>query len=149
MKVILQQDVRDHGKKGQMVEVSDGYARNFLFPRKLAIPATADNINTMKQREKARLKQMEEEKAAAIATAARLEGCAVKISAKAGDNGKLFGSVTAKEISEALEAQCGISVEKNRIVIPEPIKSYGTFEIKCKLGYEITGKINVVIAEAK
>ncbi len=149
MKVILQQDVRDHGKKGQMVEVSDGYARNFLFPRKLAIPATADNINTMKQREKARLKQIEEEKAAAAATAEKLQGCVVKVSAKAGDNGKLFGSVTAKEISDALESQYGITVEKNRIVIAEPIKSFGTYEVKCKLGYEISGVINVVISEAK
>ena len=149
MKVILQQDVRDHGKKGQMVEVSDGYARNFLFPRKLAIPATADNINTMKQREKDRLKQIEEEKAAAAATAEKLQGCVVKVSAKAGDNGKLFGSVTAKEISDALESQYGITVEKNRIVIAEPIKSFGTYEVKCKLGYEISGVINVVISESK
>ena len=149
MKVILQQDVRDHGKKGQLVDVSDGYARNYLFPRKLAVPATSDNINTMKQREKARQKQIEEEKANAIATAAKLEGCVIKISAKAGENGKLFGSVTAKEISDALETQCGISVEKNRIVISEPIKSFGTYEVKCKLGYEVSGIINVVIAEAK
>ena len=149
MKVILQQDVRDHGKKGQMVDVSDGYARNFLFPRKLAIPATADNINIMKQKEKARIKQMEEEKANAIANAAKLEGCVVKIAAKAGENGKLFGSVTAKEISDALEAQCGISIEKNRIVIADPIKSFGTFEVKCKLGYEVSGTIHVIITESK
>ena len=92
---------------------------------------------------------IEEEKAAAAATAEKLQGCVVKVSAKAGDNGKLFGSVTAKEISDALESQYGITVEKNRIVIAEPIKSFGTYEVKCKLGYEISGVINVVISEAK
>lgn len=102
MKVILQQDVKGQGKKGQMVEVSDGYARNFLLPRKLAVSATADNINTMKQQEKARKAQEAAEKAQAEATAKQLEGLMVKITAKAGEGGRLFGAVTAKEISEAL-----------------------------------------------
>ncbi|MGM9522542.1 MAG: 50S ribosomal protein L9 [Oscillospiraceae bacterium] len=149
MKVILQQDVKDHGKKGQMVEVSDGYARNFLFPRKLAVAATADNINTMKLKEKARLKQIAEEKAKATETAKKLESCVVKVMARAGENGKLFGSVTSKEISEALEAQCGISIEKNRIVVSDPIKAFGSYQVKCKLGHEISGVINVLITEAK
>ncbi len=147
MKVILQQDVKDHGKKGQLAEVSDGYARNYLFPRKLAVPATADNLNTMKLREAARQKQLETEKAQAKEIAARLEGCAVKIPARAGEGGRLFGSVTPKDIADALEAQHGIALEKNRIVIAEPIKSFGTFEVKAKLGHEITGKINVIITE--
>lgn len=147
MKVILQQDVKDHGKKGQLVDVSDGYARNYLFPRKLAVPATADNLNTMKLREAARQKQLETEKAQAREIAAKLEGCAVKISARAGEGGRLFGSVTPKDIADALEAQHGIALEKNRIVIADPIKSFGTFEVKAKLGHEITGKINVIITE--
>ncbi|MCD7843663.1 MAG: 50S ribosomal protein L9 [Clostridiales bacterium] len=149
MKVILQQDVKDHGKKGQMVEVSDGYARNFLFPRKLAVPATADNINAMKLKEKARLKQIEEEKAKANEISKKLESCVVKVAARAGENGKLFGSVTSKEISEALESQCGISIEKNRIVVSDPIKAFGSYQVKCKLGHEISGVINVLITETK
>ncbi len=149
MKVILQQDVRDQGKKGQMVEVSDGYARNFLFPRKLAVPATADAMNTMKLKEKARLRQIEEEKALAQENAKKLEGVVVKISAKAGENGKLFGSVTNKDISDALRAQHGIEVEKGRIVIADPIKAYGPYDVKCKLGYEITGTVHLLITEMK
>ena len=149
MKVIFQQDVRGQGKKGELKEVSDGYARNFLLPRKLAVEATTDNLNTMRLREKARAKQMAEEKSAAEAAAKKLEGIVVKISAKAGAGGKLFGSITSKEISDELQSQFGISIEKNKIVQPEPIKSYGSFSVKCKLGYEITGTINVVVSEAK
>ena len=149
MKVIFQQDVRGQGKKGELKEVSDGYACNFLLPRKLAVEATTDNLNTMRLREKARAKQMAEEKAAAEAAAKKLEGIVVKISAKAGAGGKLFGSITSKEISDELQSQFGISIEKNKIVQPEPIKSYGSFSVKCKLGYEITGTINVVVSEAK
>lgn len=147
MKVILQQDVKGQGKKGQMVEVSDGYARNFLMPRKLAIAATADNMNTMKLQEKARLQQIENEKAEAKEIAAKLEGIVVKIKAKAGAGGKLFGSVTNKEISEALEKQHGIVIEKNKILLADAIKGFGTFTAKCKLGHEISGTINFVVAE--
>ena len=149
MKVILQQDVRDHGKKGQMVEVSDGYARNYLLPHKLAVPATADNINAMRLKQKALEKQIEREKEAAVETSKKLDGCIVKISAKAGESGKLFGSVTAKEISDALSSQCGISVEKNRIVLSEPIKSFGSYDVKCKLGHEVTGTAHIIITESK
>ena len=105
MKVILQQDVKDHGKKGAIVNVSDGYARNYLFPRGLAIAATADNLNTIKQQEKQKARQMELEKAEANETKARLEGVLVKIPASAGKNGKLFGSITTKEISDELKRQ--------------------------------------------
>ncbi len=149
MKVILQQDVRDHGKKGQMVEVSDGYARNYLFPRKLAVPATADAVNTMKLKEKARLRQIEEEKARATENAKRLESLVVKISAKAGEGGRLFGSVTNKDVSDALKEQFGIDIEKSRIIIAEPIKAYGSYEVKCKFGYEINGTVHLLITEAK
>ncbi len=149
MKVILQQDVRGQGKKGQMVEVSDGYARNFLLPRKLAVEATAENINTMKMQDKAKAARMAEEKAAAEAAAERLKSCQVKIKARAGQGGRLFGSITSKEISEELKAQHGIDVNKSKIILSEPIKSFGSFEVKCKLGSEVTGTIYVLAAEDK
>lgn len=148
MKVILQQDVRGQGKKGELKEVSDGYARNFLFPKKLAVEATADNINTMKLQEKARQEQIAREKAEAKENADKLKECVVKISAKAGSNGKLFGAVTSKEISDALAAQCGIEIEKNKIVQSEPIKTYGTFEVKVKFGYEISANLKIMVVEA-
>lgn len=149
MKVILQQDVKGHGKKGQMVEVSDGYARNFLLPRKLAVEASAENINTMKMQDKAKKAKEAEEKAQAQAIAQQLQGCQVKISAKAGQGGRLFGSVTSKEISEGLKAQHSLDINKTKIVLPDPIKSFGSFEVKCKLGHEITGTIHVLVAEQK
>ncbi len=148
MKVILQQDVKGQGKKGQLVDVSDGYARNFLLPKKLAVPATAENVNTMKQQEKARLAQQAAEKAEAEATAKKLEGISVTLSAKAGDGGRLFGAVTAKEISEALSAQHGLSIAKTKIVLDEPIKSCGGYQLKVKLGYEVTGTLKVQVNEA-
>ncbi|NLM84906.1 MAG: 50S ribosomal protein L9 [Clostridiales bacterium] len=147
MKVILLQDIKALGKKGQVVEVADGYARNYLLPRKLAQEATADNINAAKMKEKARLKKLEEEKAQAMAIAEKLKACQVHIRAKAGGAGKLFGSVTSKEIADALQEQCGITIEKNKIVQDEPIKTFGAFEVKCKLGFEITGTINVLVTE--
>jgi len=149
MKVILQQDVKGQGKKGEAVEVSDGYARNFLLPRKLAVQATPENLVVMKQQEKAKQKKLEAEKAAALEIASKLEGVQVKIQAKAGGpGGKLFGSVTTKEISEALHEQHGIEIEKNKIVQEEHIKAFGPYEIKCKLGHEITGVIQVLVIEA-
>ena len=147
MKVILQQDVRGQGKKGQLVEVSDGYARNFLLPKKLAVTATAENVNTMKQQEKAKKAQEAAEKAEAEATAKQLEGLMVKIHAKAGEGGRLFGAVTAKEVSEALAAQHGVNIPKAKLVLDEPIKSCGSYAIKAKLGYEVVGAVNVVVAE--
>ena len=149
MKVILQQDVKGKGKKGQMIEASDGYARNFLIPKKLAVPATTDNINTMKLQEKAKQAQIEREKAEAREIVKKLESCVVKVSSKAGAGGKLFGSVTNKEVSDALKAQFDITIEKQKIVVAEPIKSFGTYELKCRMGYEITGTIHLVVAEAK
>ena len=147
MKVILQQDVRGQGKKGQMVEVSDGYARNFLLPKKLAVTATPESINTMKQQEKAKKAQMAAEKAEAEAVSKKLEGLMVKISAKAGEGGRLFGAVTGKEISDALAAQHSIAIPKTKLVLDEPIKSCGSYQIKAKLGYEVSGTINVLVVE--
>ena len=147
MKVILQQDVKGQGKKGELKEVSDGYARNFLFPKKLAVEATADNINTMKLQEKAKQAQIAKEKAEAKENAEKLKECTVKISAKAGSNGKLFGAVTSKEISDALAAQFNIEIEKNKIVQAEPIKTFGSFEVKVKLGHEISATLKVMVVE--
>ncbi|MCI8870611.1 MAG: 50S ribosomal protein L9 [Lawsonibacter sp.] len=149
MKVILQQDVKGQGKKGQLVEVSDGYARNFLMPRKLAVAATAENLNTMKQQDKARKAQEAAEKAEAEAAAKKLEGLMVKLSARAGEGGRLFGAVTAKEISEALSQQHGMNIAKTKIVLDEPIKACGSYQLKCKLGYEVTGTLNVLVTESK
>ena len=147
MKVILQQDVKGQGKKGQSVEVADGYARNFLFPKKLAVPATADNMNAMRIKERARLAQLERDKAEAIEMAKKLESCIVKISAKSGGAGRLFGAVTSKEIAEALSEQCGITIEKNKIVQTEPIKTFGSYEVKCRFGFEISGIIHLIVTE--
>ena len=148
MKVILQQDIKGQGNKGQLVDVSDGYARNFLLPRKLAVAATQENMATMKQQEKARLRKLENDKAAALEIASKLQSIVVKIPARSGGaGGKLFGAVTSKEISEALLEQHGIELEKNKIVQEEHIKTFGPYEIKCKLGFEINGIINVLVVE--
>ena len=145
MKVILQQDVRGKGKKGQMIEVAEGYARNFLLPRNLAVLATADAMNTMKLQAKADA----EAKAAAQELAGKLKGCQVKIAAKGGAGGKLFGAVTAKEISEQLKAQHDMELDSKKLVLAEPIKTFGSFEVKAKLGFEITGTVYVLVCEEK
>ena len=147
MKVILQQDVKGHGKKGQTVEVSDGYARNYLIPRKLALVATADNLNNAKQQEKAKLRRIEQEKDLAREVAAKLEAIVVKVTAKAGEGGRLFGSVTSAEISDALLKQHDIVIEKNKLVLDEHIKTFGAYTIKAKLGHEISGSVNVIVTE--
>lgn len=149
MKVILLQDVKGQGKKGQRVDVSDGYARNFLIPKNLAMVETADKVNALNLQEKARLAKIEKEKKEALEVAEKLKSCVVKVPAKAGTGGRLFGAVTSKEISECLNEQYGISIEKNRIIQAEPIKAFGSFEVKYKLGFEITGTINIVVTEIK
>ncbi len=146
MKVILQQDVRGKGKKGEMIEAAEGYARNYLLPRKLAIPATPDAINTMKLQDAARRKEEAANRAAAVETADKLRGKTVKVSAKGGESGKLFGAVTGKEISEALAAQFGVEVAKQQLVL-DPIKTFGTHEIKAKLGYEVSASFSVQVVE--
>lgn len=147
MKVIFNTDVKGQGKKGEMKEVSDGYARNYLLPRNLATPATADNINAMKLREKAKAAQIAKEKALALENAKKLEAVQVTIKAKAGNGGRLFGAVTSQEISKALKEQFDMDIEKNKIVQAEPIKTFGSFSVKAKLGYEIIGSINVLVVE--
>ena len=148
MKVIFNVDVKGKAKKGELKEVSDGYARNYLLPRKLASEATADNINALKLKEKAKAAQMAREKAEAEANAAKLGEITVTIRAKAGGAGKLFGAVTSQEIRAALKEQHGIEIEKNKIVQAEPIKTFGAYQIKAKLGYEVSGTINVLVIEA-
>ncbi|MEF9970906.1 MAG: 50S ribosomal protein L9 [Oscillospiraceae bacterium] len=149
MKVIFLTDVRGHGKKDEMKEVSDGYGRNYLLPRKLAVEATADSLNAMKLKEKAKANQLAHDKAVAQETAARLESLIVKIPAKAGAGGKLFGSVTSKEISDGLQKQFDLIIDKNKIVQADPIKAFGSYSIKCKLGFEVYGTINVMVTEEK
>ena len=149
MKVILQQDVKGQGKKGQMVEVSEGYGRNFLLPRKLAIPATADAINTMNLKEKAKKAEEARMKAEAQEIAEKLKECTVNLTAKAGNGGRLFGAVTTKEISDGLKAQYGMEVPKQKLVLDEPIKAFGSYQVKAKLGFEISGTVYVSVFEEK
>ena len=149
MKVIFNTDVKGQGKKGEMKEVSIGYARNYLIPRGLASEATADNINALKLKEKAKAAQMAREKAEAEENAKKLEGIQVIIRAKAGSSGKLFGAVTSQEISDALKEQHSIDIEKNKIVQADPIKTFGSYQVKAKLGYEVNGTINLLVVEDK
>ena len=148
MKVILTQDVKGKGKKGQMIEVSDGYARNFMLPRKMAIEATADAINTMKMNDKATAERIAREKAEALDISNKLRAIVLVVKAKGGGAGRLFGSVTNQEIADALEKNQNIKLDKRKIVISDPIKSVGTYTVTCKLGYEISAPLTVKIEEA-
>ena len=147
MKVILTADVKGQGKKGELKEVSEGYARNYLIPRGLAMKATADNLNALALKEKAKAAQAAKEKAQAQEHAKQLESCVVKVKARGGENGELFGSVTNKEVADALKEQYGIELEKNRILLEENIKSFGSYELRCKLGYEVSGTIHLLVVE--
>ena len=148
MKVILTQDVKGKGKKGQMLEISDGYARNYLLPRKLAVEATADAVNTMRMNDKAAAEKAAKERAEALDVSHRLREMTLVVTAKGGGAGRLFGSVTNQEIADALAAKTGITLDKRKIVISDPIKSVGTYTVTCKLGYEITAPLTVKIEEA-
>ena len=148
MKVILLQDVKGKGKKGQMLEVSDGYARNFMLPKKLAVEATADAINTMRMNDKAAAEKAAKERAEALEIAKQLKELILVVTAKGGGAGRLFGSVTNQEIADALKAKTGIALDKRKIVIADPIKSIGTYTVTCKLGYEINAPLTVKIEEA-
>ena len=148
MKVILLQDVKGKGKKGQMIEVSDGYARNFMLPKKLAIEATPDAINTMRMNDKATQERIAREKAEALALSKQLREMTLTVTCKGGGNGRLFGSVTNQEIADALAKASGIKLDKRKIVISDTIKNVGTYTVTCKLGYEITAPLTVKIEEA-
>ena len=147
MKVILQQDVANQGKKGELVTVSDGYARNYLFPRKLAAEATAGAIHAYNLEQKAKQDKKAHDKAKAQAAAERLKVCTVKISAKAGSTGRLFGAVTGQEIAAALKEQFGLEVDKRQLALDEHIKTYGIHPVKVKLGHEVSTVIQVEVGE--
>ena len=147
MKVILQQDIRGKGKRGQMIEVSDGYARNYMLPRKLAVEATADNVNTMRMNDKALAERQAKERAEAVEISKRLREITVTVACKGGGAGRLFGSVTSQEVADSLKAQTGIEIDRRKIVLTEPIKTVGQFTVKCKLGYEITGDLRLNVVE--
>ena len=149
MKVILKADVKGKGKKGQMIEVAEGYARNFLMPKGLAVPATADAVNTMRLQEKAKAKADAEAKAAATEIAEKLKGIQVKVPSKGGEGGKLFGAVTGREIAAALKEQHGVDIDSKKLVLDEPIKSFGSYQVKAKLGFEISGAVYVIVTEEK
>ena len=147
MKVIFLQDVRGQGKKGQMVDVSDGFARNFLFPRKLAVEATADNVNTMRMNDKAKKEKEQRAREEAAAVSARLRELTLTVYAKGGGAGRLFGSVTSQEISDALKAQEDIDLDRRKIVIEDSIKTVGLYTVKVKLGFGIDAPLKVEVKE--
>ena len=148
MKVILMQDVKGKGKKGQMIEVSDGYARNYMLRRKIAVEATADAVNTMRMNDKAAAEKAAKERAEAMEISKKLRDMTLVVTAKGGGAGRLFGSVTNAEIADALAKKTGIKLDKRKIVIADPIKNVGTYTVTCKLGYEITAPLTVKIEEA-
>ena len=148
MKVILLQDVKGKGKKGQLLEVSDGYARNFMLPKKLAIEATPDAVNTMRMNDKAAAEKAAKERAEALEISKKLREMTLTVTAKGGGAGRLFGSVTNQEIADALKSSSGIALDKRKIVVSDPIKNVGTYTVTCKLGYEISAPLTVKIVEA-
>ena len=147
MKVILLTDVKGKGKKGQMIEVSDGYARNYMLPRKLAQEATADAVNTMRMNDKATAERQAKERAEAVAISKQLRELTLVVKAKGGGAGRLFGAVTTTEIADALKKNAGITIDKRKLVLDENIKNVGTYTVKAKLGYEIVGQFSVKIEE--
>ncbi len=148
MKVLLLADVKGQGKKDQIVEVSDGYARNFLFPKKLAMAADAKVMSEAKSKEESRQFKLKEEKAAAKALADKLSALTVRIGASSGGDGRLYGSITSKDIAEQLKAQHKIDIDKRKLVLSENIKSFGTYEVEVKVYPEISAKLKVTVAEA-
>ena len=147
MKVILLADVKGQGKKNDVIEVSDGYGKNFLIPRKLAKPADAQSLNDVKVKEAARVYRIETEKKEARALAEKLKSLQVKIPASSGADGRLYGSITSKDIVEKLKADTGIDIDKRKVVMGDPIKAYGKYEVEVKLYTEVTGKINLLVCE--
>ena len=147
MKVILLADVKGQGKKNDVIEVSDGYGKNFLIPRKLAKVADAQSLNDVKTQESARLYRIEAEKKEARALAEKLTAIVVKVPASSGADGRLYGSITSKDIVEKLQADHKINIDKRKLVLSDPIKAYGKYEIEVKLYPEVTGKINVLVCE--
>lgn len=149
MKVILKQDVKGLGKVEQMVEASDGYARNFLLPRGLAVEASATNVNIMKTKKEAETNKKEREIAQAKELAKKIKNITITLKVKAGENGKLFGSITSKDIVEAMKSQQKLEIDKKKLIMPDALKSVGTFEVEVKLYPEISSKFTVNIESLK
>ena len=147
MKVVLTQDVKAQGKKGQLIDVSDGYARNFLIPKKLAVEANTKNMEELKNAETSKRIQEEKELKAAKDAAAKLESCMVKIQRSCGADEKLYGSVGTKDISDALSEQFGLEIDKRKIQLDDPIKAYGSYTVNVKLHRDVLGKINFVVTK--
>lgn len=147
MKVILLEDVKKLGKKGEVVEVSDGYARNFVLPKKLGVEANGKNMNDLKLQNAKKERIAKENLAAAQEMAALMEKDQVVVSIKAGEGGRTFGSVSSKEIAQSYKEQCGREIDKKKIILPEPIKSFGVFEVGVKLHPQVTGKLKVKVTE--
>ena len=148
MKVILLKDVKGTGKKGEVKEVSDGYARNFVLPKKLGVEATGKNMNDLKLQKANEEKVAKEHLEAAQAFAKEMENDHVVVSIKAGEGGRTFGSVSSKEIATAYKEQCGKEIDKKKIILPEPIKSFGVYEVAVKLHPKVTGTLKVKVQEA-
>jgi len=148
MEVVLLEDVKSLGKKGQIVKVNEGYARNFILPKKLGVEATAKNLNDLKLQKANAEKVAAQQLATAKELGAKLEAASVTLSIKAGDNGKAFGSVSGKEIAKAIEEQLGLVVDKKKLVLPEPLKTFGTHEVPVKLHKDVTAKLAVKVTEA-
>lgn len=147
MKIILLKDVKGQGKKDDVINVSDGYARNFLIPKGLGREADNQLMNDIKNRESARLHKIETEKAEAHALAEKLSGILLKITASSGADGKLYGSITTKDISEKLSADYGISIDKRKLVLTDPIRAYGNYTVEAKLYTDISAKVNVLVCK--
>lgn len=147
MKVVLLADVKGQGKKDQLINVSDGYARNFLFPKKLAIPADAQVMNEIKNKEEAKAFHEKEERKVASDLSERLAGIVLKIKCSSGGDGRLYGAVTAKDIAEKMESDFGIVLDKRKILLPEQIRSYGTYSVEVRLYADISGKFTVLVHE--
>jgi len=148
MKVILLEDVKSLGKKGEVVNVNDGYARNFVLPKKLGVEATGKNMNDLKLQKANEEKVAKEHLEAAQAFAKEMENDHVVVSIKAGEGGRTFGSVSSKEIATAYKEQCGKEIDKKKIILPEPIKSFGIYEVAVKLHPKVTGTLKVKVQEA-
>lgn len=147
MKVILLEDVKGSGKKGELINASDGYARNYLLPKKLAMEATPQALNELKQKEAAKERRLALEKQAALDAAAAVRERTVKITAAAGNSGKLFGSVTSAEVAAEIKKQLGVEVDKKKVSLESDIKSYGTFTAEVKFGYGVAAKVYVLVTE--
>lgn len=148
MEIVLLEDVKALGKKGQIVKVNDGYARNFILPKKLGVEATSKNLNDLKLQKANEAKLAAEQLAAAKELAAKIEAGSVSLSMKAGESGKAFGSVSSKEIAAAATQQLGFEIDKKKLVLPEPLKTFGTHQVPLKLHKDVTAKLTVKIVEA-